>query len=558
MTESPRQPTLDVLIVGAGPTGLALAAQLRSFGVRFRIIDRNADRAHESRALAVQARSLELLQTLGLAEKLIARGNPGARLMVHFESTVVEAQLGGFAARDTRFPFVLFVSQAHTESVLIEHLEAAGVRIERRVELIDLVDEQDGVRCTLRNGDGREEPVMAQYVVGCDGAHSTVRKLADIAFEGDAYRHDFMLGDVEIDGEIAADTLHAFAGRRGIAVFFPLRQPRTWRVIAFADSAMTRLRLERSAAEAPLSTGLSLQELQAAVDRATEGAMRLRDPAWLASFRLHHRQAEHYQSGRLFLAGDAAHIHSPVGGQGMNTGIQDAWNLGWKLAMCVRGLADPELLDSYEEERWPVGRFLLRSTDRIFSAVVRSMSGGELATWIRRNVAARVLPRVFASPRMRARAFRFVSELAIDYRDSAFVTEGAPRLAAGPSAGERLPDGELTCDGERVYLQQSVVGPSLHLLLCGDLAQWDQTAVSALAAEYAPALIVRYLTRSDMPGALVDASGETLSRLGLHGSDGETAAQYVIRPDGYIAFRCAGAGLQSLMEYLSSWSEASL
>jgi 2-polyprenyl-6-methoxyphenol hydroxylase-like FAD-dependent oxidoreductase len=551
MQAEPSNQPLDVLIVGAGPTGLTLAAQLRSFGISFRIIDRNPERTHESRALAVQARSLEVLQSLGLGEMLVERGKASARLTIHFENALpVQTTLGEFAASDTRFPFILFVSQAETEAVLGDHLAVAGVVIERGVELIDFAAVGDAMDCVLRAADGQEERVLARFVAGCDGAHSTVRKRATISFQGDAYRHDFLLGDVEVDGPITSNTLHAFAGRSGVAVFFPLRSPRTWRVIAMAGAAR-HIERERGAPEESLSSALSLQELQATADRATGGQLRLRDPAWLARFRLHHRQAEHYRAGRVFLVGDAAHIHSPVGGQGMNTGIQDAWNLGWKLALVVQGRANPFLLDSYEAERWPVGRFLLRYTDRLFGIFVRAMSAGAMAAWIRRNVAARVLPRVLASSRLRASAFRFVSELGIHYRDSKLVTEGVPQLTVGPRAGERLPDAKLVCAGTIVHLQAALSGRFLNLLLCGPPDRWDGPKVAALGARYASLLNIHYLAKDESPGILVDASGDALARLGLR-RDAELA-QYLVRPDGYIGFRCAGSDLAPLTTYLERW-----
>jgi 2-polyprenyl-6-methoxyphenol hydroxylase-like FAD-dependent oxidoreductase len=546
-----RSGPVDVLIVGAGPTGLTLAAQLRSFGISFRIIDRNLDRAHESRALAVQARSLELLQSLGLGETLVQRGNKSARLMIHFENAPpVQTNLGEFAATDTRFPFILFVSQAKTEAVLGDHLAAAGVAIERGVELIDFAEDREGMECVLRTAEGHEERVLARYIAGCDGAHSTVRKRAAISFQGDAYRHDFVLGDVEVDGPIPPDTLHSFAGRSGVAMFFPLRSPRTWRVIAMAGAGL-HVEREHGAPEGSLSSALSLQELQATVDRATGGGLRLRDPAWLAHFRLHHRQAEHYRAGRVFLAGDAAHIHSPVGGQGMNTGIQDAWNLGWKLALVSQGRAKPHLLDSYEAERWPIGRFLLRYTDRVFGIFVRAMSDSALAAWVRRNVAARVLPRLLASSGVRASAFRFVSELGIHFRWSKLVAEGTPQLAAGPRAGERLPDARLVYNGTLAYLQAALSGPFLNLLLCGPPNRWDGSKVAALAARFTSLLKVHYVAKDESPGILVDTSGDALARLGLR-SDAELA-QYLVRPDGYIGFRCAGSDLAQLTAWLDDW-----
>src|SRR5215208_3446744 len=376
---------LEALIVGAGPTGLTLAAGLARFGVQFRLVDRAMDRAHESRALGVQARSLEVLQTLGLGEVLVRRGNASARLLLDLgQRRTAEARLGDFGVADTRFPFILFVSQAETEGVLADHLASVGVVVERGVELLDATPEPDCVRCLLRQPDGKEEQVRVRYLLGCDGAHSTVRKRAGIPFQGDAYLQDFVLGHVEVDGPLERNTLHSFAVGRGVAMFFPLGSPTTWRVIGAAGNEAGRR----------TTSDLSLGELQQLVDGATGGGLILRDPAWLSHFRLHHRQAAHYRTGRIFLAGDAAHIHSPVGAQGMNTGIQDAWNLAWKLALVVQGKAVDALLDSYEAERWPVGRRLLRYTDRLFSTFTSVISGRPLATWARRAVVPHVIPHV--------------------------------------------------------------------------------------------------------------------------------------------------------------------
>src|ERR671911_290604 len=232
---------LDALIVGAGPTGLTLAAGFARFGVQFRMIDRAMDRVGESRALGVQARSLEVLQSLQLGEELVRRGNPSARLFLHLDHRrTAEARLGDFGVTDTRFPFILFVSQAETEAVLNDHLASRGVVIERGVELLDAMPEPDRVRCLLRHTDGKEEQVWVHYLAGCDGAHSTVRKRAGIPFEGEAYLQDFVLGDVEVDGPLERDMLHSFAIGRGVAMFFPLGSPATWRVIAMSGDGIGR------------------------------------------------------------------------------------------------------------------------------------------------------------------------------------------------------------------------------------------------------------------------------------------------------------------------------
>lgn len=224
---------VDVLVVGAGPTGLTLACQLVRFGVRLRIIDKQTDRTRESRALGVQARSLEVLQTLGLGDVLVKRGRTTTRLMLHVDRGEPPAiDLGNIGRADTRFPYILFVSQANTEAVLVEYLEARGVVIERGVELARFQAEGDSIGCVLRRRDGREESCRVRYLGGCDGAHSTVRKGTGIAFEGGVYPQTFALGDVEADGLLGSDVIHAFGMGRGFAMFFPLGHPTTWRVMA--------------------------------------------------------------------------------------------------------------------------------------------------------------------------------------------------------------------------------------------------------------------------------------------------------------------------------------
>ncbi|HEV8365975.1 MAG TPA: FAD-dependent monooxygenase [Gemmatimonadaceae bacterium] len=546
-------PDIDVLIVGAGPTGLTLAAQLAQFGTRFRIIDRASDRAHESRALGVQARSLEILQRFGLGDALVARGNKSATVTLHVEGRVTPRfSLSDFGAEDTRYPFILFVSQAETERLLTQHLMANGVRVEREVELSEFAEDSSGVVCVLRDVSGRTERMHTRYLVGCDGAHSTVRKGANIAFEGDAYLQDFMLGDVEANAApnvaLASDSIHPFVGSQGIAIFFPLGHPASWRVIAMSARSAAQSRRIPSGDLRPESDELALEELQDAIDGASGGAVRAHSPAWMTHFRLHHRQAAEYRRGRVFIAGDAAHIHSPVGAQGMNTGIQDAWNLGWKLALVARGSAVERLLDSYHAERWPVGRVLLRYTDRAFSIIVRSLSPNALARWLRRTIPGRVVPLVLSSRRLRTAAFRFVSELDIRYRRSPAVLEATPKLRAGPRAGDRLPDASLTVGERKTTLHDEVVGARFHLLLCGAPDRWHLAPLRAAMLLDDGLVAVRYLTTHASANHLVDSDGRVMRLLGV-----KDAAQYLVRPDGYIAFRCAGRDLKGVTHYLRSW-----
>ena len=544
------QRSVDVLVIGAGPTGLSLAAQLQQFGTRFRIVDRSLDRAHESRALGVQARTLECLDAIGLGDALVARGQTSTRLVLHFgPRTIGRVDLGKVDRVDTRYPFILFVSQAETEALLNEHLASQGIAIERGVELISFEARNTNVDCLLRHAGGLEERVRTSYLVGCDGAHSAVRKRAGFSFEGGSYPQTFVLGDVEAEGPLHSGAINAFVGGGGLAMFFPLGRPTTWRVVAVSPRSQG---IDREA-DALVTSDLSLADLQAIVDFPTDRSVRVRDPAWITRFHLHHRQVAHYRAGRVFLAGDAAHVHSPVGAQGMNTGIQDAWNLGWKLALVLRGAAQDSLLETYEAERWPVGRFLLRYTDRIFSALTKVISAGRVASWARDALVPRILPRVVTVPWFRATAFRFVSELGIRYRHSPAVKEGSPRLSRGPRAGDRFPDARVTVDNKPVSLHRAVVGPHFTLLFCGN-GDVEDEQLSGLLAAYAPVLQTRWLLQyGNGGGTLVDEDGSTLRLLG-----GERGAHYLVRPDGYIAFRAAGTDLTALRSFLRQWLVAEL
>jgi len=525
---------LDVLVVGAGPTGLTLAAQLQAFGASTRIVDRQPDRVHESRALAVQPRTLEVLRGLGVTGELLARGNDAVWVQLHAGDRTTRVRLFGLGLDDTAYPFLLFVSQAETEAVLDGHLAGHGVHVERRVELVAFHADPNSVSCTLRHADGRTEQVRARYLVGCDGAASSVRRGAGIPFQGGAYPQTFALADLEVDGGLEADSAHAFLGQVGLLLFFPLGRPASWRLLGMHPTLHGRD-----------PAGPSLEELQALADRFTGGRLRLRDPVWLTYFRLAHRHATRYRAGRVFLAGDAAHVHSPAGAQGMNTGIQDAWNLGWKLALAARGMAAETLLDSYDAERRPVGRLVVRFTDRAFAVAT---STNPILRVIRTQLVPRVLPLALRFDRGLAYGFRTVSQLGIGYRHSPAVQEGRPALRRGPRAGDRLPDARIARDGQECWLGEALAAPGFHLLLCGHPNDWDAGQLAAAGGRYAGVLAVHHLTREAVPGALHDSNRQALSRLGV--SD---TAHYLIRPDGHIGYRAAGTDLDGLQRYLARW-----
>jgi 2-polyprenyl-6-methoxyphenol hydroxylase-like FAD-dependent oxidoreductase len=526
----------DVLVVGAGPTGLTLAAQLHALGAGVRIVDRQIDRVHESRALAVQPRTLEVLRGLGIAQTLVERGNDTSQLRLHAGERVVVVRLFDVGLEDTAYPFLLFISQAETEAVLSERLAEQGVPVERNVELVEFEAGADAVRCTLRHGDETTERLHARYLVGCDGAHSSVRQGAGIPFEGAAYPQTIVLGDLEVDGDLERDVGHAFLGEGGMLFFFPLAQPATWRMLGIRPPGDED---EHERAEPTLA------DLQVIADAFTGGRLRLRDPVWLTYFRLHHRHATRYRAGRVFLADDAAHVHSPAGAQGMNTGIQEASNLGWKLALVANGIAEEALLETYEIERQPIGRFVLRFTDR--AARIATSESGTLRL-LRTELVPRLAPLVLRSSGARAYGFRTLAQLRIRYRHSPAVQEGEPVLKRGPNAGDRLPDARVARDGQTGWLQDAVAAPSFHLLLCGPADGWGADDLDAWQERYGALVAVHRLARHAAPGALHDLYGQAFDRLGVDG-----AAQYLVRPDGHIGYRSGGTGLGGVDRYLARW-----
>ncbi len=330
----------DVLVVGAGPVGLTMAAELARYGVGVRIIDKAAQRTDKSKALVLWSRSLELIERMGCAPSFVAAGRQvrsasivgGGKRITHIS----------FDGLQTPYPYALMLPQSETERLMEQHLNGCGVQVERQVELIRFDSGPDGLRASLRHADGREEMIDAGWMIGCDGAHSLVRHGLGMQFEGETLPSNWILADVHLMGVPGgADEIAAYWHADGPIVLFPI-SPGRYRVVADVG--------ETKAGERPDDP--TLAEVQAVLDQRGPGGITASEPVWLASFVINDRKVADYRSGRVFLAGDAAHIHSPAGGQGMNTGMQDACNLGWKLALVSRGLAAAEpLLASYSSER---------------------------------------------------------------------------------------------------------------------------------------------------------------------------------------------------------------
>ena len=496
----------QVLVVGAGPTGMTAAIELKRLGMDVRVIDKSDHMAQYSQALVVQARTLEQLQRYGLADEAIAHGRKLSEAKFFSEGKlIVDFKLDHM---DGRYPFALFIPQSETERLLNSRMELLGVRAERGVELLELKQDPH-LHVTLRHPDGRTEEIAPRWVIGADGAHSTVREKMDVAFEGGGVGLSFFLGDCEIEGpDVPRDELSIHV-HHGDVVFFGRLSDRVVRLIVATHEQQELEKRE-----------VTIEDLQRAVDRIGARA-KIRSAEWLTPFRVNDRQAKHYRIGNVFLAGDASHIHSPVGGQGMNTGMQDVANLAWKISAVARGASDT-LLDSYEEERAEVGRALLRFTERGLKLATTTSTVLEKA----RDVLAPLL--TMLDP-VQHRAVGFISETAIEYRSSSAVHDygGDGHLRAG----DRIPDLPLRSPGRQATLLDGWTVPR-HRVFGLNL---DQDDIESM--------------REDLPNAdVVSLATTDLEYEGrrLFGDDGKIL---VLRPDGYLGFRSPMGFRVELLKY---------
>ncbi|KAK6860942.1 FAD binding domain-containing protein [Apiospora arundinis] len=542
--------TTDVLIIGAGPTGTTLALELAAQNISFRLIDKASQRSDKSRALAVHSRSMEVLDRHAPVQGLMDVGNRASGILYYIHGKqVTDLNMNNVrAGEDTEFPQILMISQIDTERFLDHSLAGKyGRAAEFGIEATSIVQDADGVTVVLRKvqqhdsgSDATADEIMrAKYVVGADGSHSAVRHAApSITFDGSAYPQDFILCDTHIRNTTLRRDRITFCSGWGLMIVFPLKD------------GMVRVVVSRAGHRADEDKPV-LADFQSWLDRMAPGSGELHDPLWMARFRLHRRVSNKYRDGRLFLAGDAAHIHSPAGNQGMNTGIQDAVNLGWKLARVVRGEKADHFLDSYNDERRPVGMKLLNSSDRMFSLV---SSNSRLWHLFRNLLAPWLLPRAFRNDARRNHFFRFLSQLGVRYRNSAIV--GTAVGFAGPvNGGNRAPDGEVKCSGgEKKRLHQLLTPANHHLLLFSGVEADGRASEAALMrAEMQfrdrnpDAALVHTLVAGEPCGKseYVDVDGGLHKRFGLE----KTSGYAYIRPDGYIAH----IGPLSSLEEFMNW-----
>jgi 2-polyprenyl-6-methoxyphenol hydroxylase-like FAD-dependent oxidoreductase len=510
----------DVLVVGAGPTGLMLANQLMRRGVRTRIIDRHAGPSRETRALGVQARTLEIYAQLGVVDRALELGKRGTGANVWAQGRkMARVPLGDAGRTATPYPFILILGQDDNERILGDRLRDFGTSVEWNTELIGLEQEPDRVNATLRLTDGSEQTIAAAWVAGCDGARSAVRELNGIGFPGAPYEHVFFVADTETTGSMVPDEVNVYLFQDGFHLLFPMRGKDHWRIVGILPPDLRR-------------ADVTFEAVIPALRKQAGAGLSFRSCSWFSTYRIHHRSAARFRAGRCFLLGDAAHIHSPVGAQGMNTGLQDAYNLAWKLALVVEGRADAALLDSYEAERVPVARRLLNTTDRAFRLVV---SDSRLAGLLRTKVLARLAAFAMSRERIQHFAFRVVSQTGINYRTSPLSQSRGGLPETAPRAGDRFPWLRLKFqpDGAVEDSFNKLEDRHFNLLVIGQ-------PVPAETLGFDGNLLITHALPAD---PLNDAE---LARARI-----PQPSFYLIRPDGHVGLCGARADATAIRRYLS-------
>jgi 2-polyprenyl-6-methoxyphenol hydroxylase-like FAD-dependent oxidoreductase len=501
----------DVLITGAGPTGLVLALWLQRLGVRVRIVDKVAEPGTTSRALVLHARTLEFYHQIGIAEAVVGqslkfgavnlwvRGRKRARVI-----------LGALGAGVSPYPFMLIFPQDQHERFLIERLREASVQIDRPTEVVGFEERGDQVRVRLKRANGSEETCTAAFLAGCDGARSIVREILKTGFPGGTYKHMFYVADTEGSGPVMNEELNLALDDADFLAVFPMKGKGHARLIGTVE-------------EEPEDGRPPLQWSDVSRGIIERLGVDVKHVNWFSTYHVHHRVAAHFRIGLAFLLGDAAHVHSPVGGQGMNTGIGDAVNLAWKIAAVVQGRADRRILDTFEPERIAFAKRLVASTDRAFQLVT---SDGRIARFVRLRVIPRVLPALFAIRALRRLMFRTVSQTAIEYRHGDLSAGRAGKI----HGGDRLP--WIACE-------PSSTGRTDNFAVLTSL-DWQVHVYG----DAAPAI-----------SGLCETTGFPLHVFPWHGAMHTAGfarnAVYLIRPDGYVGFVDSEASAAKLQQYLT-------
>ncbi|HEY6122314.1 MAG TPA: FAD-dependent monooxygenase [Pyrinomonadaceae bacterium] len=514
----------DVIIIGAGPTGLALACQLIRYGVDFVIIDKKPGITPYSKALGVHARTLEIYEQLDLADKAVSQGTvAGKARMLEKGKVLGEVHLENVGRGLSAYPYMLVLEQSNNERLLYEYLKTHGHEVLWDTELGSFSQDEKGVVAQVKGTNSDSETFEGKYLVGCDGPRSLVRNTLGLAFEGSTFERMFYVADVRLDWKFPHDGLHVCIAPHGVVAFFPMPGEKRWRIVgAFPEGH------EGEEGE------ILYEEIEARIKEEAELELDITRVDWFSTYKVHTRHVEKFSEGRGFLAGDSAHIHTPAGGQGMNTGIQDGYNLAWKLAFVLKHRANANLLDTYDEERLPNAKHLTATTDRMFNLAAGT---DWFVSLIRSTVFPPMAKYILSIDAVRKRFFMLISQIGINYRDYSLSShEGDGDFEY--KAGDRMP--YFLLDGTSIY--DRLHAPKFHLL---SFASGDQHGELADGKQVWSEIQSGYADVFDH--VVVPLQADVAE---LFGSDKKFSI--FLRPDNYIAFISAGQHQQRLSNYLES------
>lgn len=524
---------IPVLIIGAGPTGLMAAAQLQRFGVPYRIIEKRKGTTKFSKALGVQARTMEIYEQMGIVEKAIAQGTAAKQLQIMVKGEYVQSMPLSEAGADfTAFPYLFVLEQSRNESLLLEYIEEKGGKVEFETEMIRFESQKDKTLVEVQTADGRQEQILADWVIAADGGRSPIRHSLNIPFEGDTYKNIFYVVDIDVTWKKDHESLHINLADNNFTAFFPI-----------TDEKGTRYRLVGILPEHYYNQeDIQFEDIKKEIERVQHLDLELGEANWFSVYKVHHRCVDRFKEGPIFFAGDSAHVHSPAGGQGMNTGLQDAYNLAWKLALVVQGKAKKSLLDTYHKERWAIAHQLVNTTDRVFTNVVRK---GRLINWFRLNIVPFLLSRLMGIRKIQKRAFKMVSQTGISYSDSPIAVNTTSLSRKAPHAGDRLPYLNVfdTTTGQLKNLYHQLGDQGFHAIV------WSSNTDTIGTKE--AALLEDYLNKNHLGlfhTHLIQDQKE--NNPAFQQLDLKSSTLYIVRPDNYIGYIGKVDDLKALKAYL--------
>ena len=517
----------EVLIIGAGPSGLMMACQLALHTIPFRIIDKKDHCTNYSGALIIHARSIEIFYQMGIAQSAIQKGIIANEINIIFNGKkTFRIHVKNIGQGLTKFPYLLMLEQSKTEQLLIDFISNFGYSVERNTELLRFAEDTEGVISILKPANGKEETVRTKYLIGADGGNSTIRKQLNIPFIGLTHPISLFVTDCKAEVKLSPESICFSFSNASTAGFFPLTNGR-WRV----DGAIP-VKLEAK-------DELTFDDIENKFAERTRMEVKLYQPQWFSVFHSHQGYALSFRQNHCFLIGDAAHIHSPVGAQGMNTGLQDAYNLAWKLALVIQEKAKALLLDTYASERAEIAKKVIRSTDKVFNLVTsQNFFLKTFRIYAVPLIMRLIFPLMVKKKAIRHFFFRKISEIGIQYRESP-LTHHAPSgnfPSHAPKPGDRLPCIPYNEDGKEINIQDKVKGTGFHLFVFTKHTSPDE--IIRVAEKY----------KDIMSFETIPYTSETkylYKRLGM-----DVSGYYLIRPDMYIAYRSCKPGAEHFENYL--------